>query len=743
MNKLLKYFVCSAIGLAASAILASCAMEDVFGNEGEGSLSINTEINGDVVKTRAAIGDEELDNLRKNCVIYIENSRGVIRKFKGVDNIPSSIKLQTGSYVAEAWSGDSVSASYTQKFYRAKQDFTIREGDNSLTLKCNIANVVVSVDPASLNVDLQDLKVTFSNSRGSLEFTAGNIASDKGYFMMPNGETTLKYKIEGKKNDGTPYLKEGEITDVERAHEYCMTISQDLQEVEDGGALIRISIADIPLIETTFEICPGPSVKGVQFNLDEQVGGVEKTFKDTYVYVKAYEGISAGSVILTFSDNFQGLPSGQNILNGNVKNELAARGITYEHRESKDAASYDGGPEIPVDEFYINFSASFLNDLAPSTEEYVITIEAIDDKHREGKGVLRLANTADAVEVLYPVATAPIPSDNLMLVGARSATLTGTILDPENADGYGIKYRLQNAQEWSVAYPASGARLTRAASTPYTVNLTGLQPGKTYEYKAFCKEYDSPVVMTFTTEQEFELENASFEEWSQYEATVMFGMKKQVWLPGGTGDKFTSFWGSGNEGSATVNKTLTNKYEDLKRTGQYSARLASDQSAGILAAGNIFVGEYKETDGTNGVLNLGRRYNGSHPSKVRVYCNYRPGAVDIVKDSSLEIKQGGKDHGQIYIALTNGPMEVRTKDKYLVTPDRPEVLAYGEVTLKDDYGNNGELKQLDVTFNYNDKARTQRPTHIVIVATAAKFGDYFSGSSSSVMILDDFELVYE
>lgn len=739
MKKLFRYISLSAVALTAAAVLPSCSMEEPFNTDGEGLLTINTEINGDVVKTRAQVEGEELENLRKNCVIYIENGKGVIRKFKGVDNIPASIKLQTGAYVAEAWSGDSVSASFSSKFYRGYQTFNINEGQNSLTLKCNIANVLVSVDPASLDVALTNLKVTFWHSRGELVFTEQNIRTDKGYFMMPNADKDLSYKIEGTKSDGSAYLKEGTIPDVKRAHEYVMTLAQDEQEVEDGGAMIRIKIADIPLIEETFEICPGPAVRGIEFNMDEQIASTEKNFNDYYVNVKTYEGLS--SVILTFSDNFKGITGG-NILNGNVKGEMEALGITYEHLQSVDAAASAGDQDIKVDEVIIKFSKEFLNSLPESNTEYVITIEGVDEKHREGKSTLRIANSSEAVEVLYPVSTVPAPTDDLLAIGARKATLYGLINDPENAVDYGIKYRVQGTSEWTEAYPAN-SRMTRAAATQYTVELTGLQPGTTYEYISFCKDYDSNAVMKFATEKEFTLENASFEEWSEYTATVLFGSKKQVVLPGGTGDKTTSFWGSGNEGSATVNKTLTNKYDGLKRTGTYSARLASDQSAGILAAGNIFVGEYAKTDGTNGVLNLGREYNGSHPTGVRVYCNYRPGTVDILKDNNIDIKQGDKDHGQVYIALTSGPMEVRTKDKYLVTPDRSEVIAYGQVTLTDDYGDEGELKQLDVKFEYNDKAKTQRPTHIVIVATAAKFGDYFSGSSTSVMILDDFSLIYE
>ena len=35
-----------------------------------------------------------------------------------------------------------------------------------------------------------------------------------------------------------------------------------------------------------------------------------------------------------------------------------------------------------------------------------------------------------------------------------------------------------------------------------------------------------------------------------------------------------------------------------------------------------------------------------------------------------------------------------------------------------------------------------RPTHIIIVATASSYGDYFTGSTDSWMCVDDFELIY-
>ena len=144
-------------------------------------------------------------------MVYIENSKGVIRKYKGIDNIPAEIRLRVGSYVAEAWSGDSVSASFDSKFYRGYQAFEMNEGANSLTLHCNIANVIASVDASALDLGLKDLKVTFSHSRGSLDFDETNIPTAKGYFMMPNADKDLSYKVTATKADGTPFSKDNNI----------------------------------------------------------------------------------------------------------------------------------------------------------------------------------------------------------------------------------------------------------------------------------------------------------------------------------------------------------------------------------------------------------------------------------------------------------------------------------------------------------------------------------------------------
>jgi len=340
----------------------------------------------------------------------------------------------------------------------------------------------------------------------------------------------------------------------------------------------------------------------------------------------------------------------------------------------------------------------------------------------------------------------------MLAVRATRATLSANVFDSAIAQNYGIKYREQGASEWTAAYPASGARAkhTRATVIPYSVTVSGLKPGTTYEFIAFCDGFDGSDVQTFTTETPFaSIPNGSFEDWSIYSASTMLGTK-DVTLPWSVGDKEASFWGSGNEGSATANMTLTDKSTDMTHSGTYSARFASNTAFNIIAAGNIFIGHYVTTDGTNGILSLGREYNGTHPDKLTVWANYRPASGVSVKEGNEgfvpENFAGGTDHGQIYVALTTEPVEIRTnpKNRKLFDAENDEtVLAYGQVTWTEAFGPDGQLQKIDIPFVYNDRAKTKKPKYLIMVASASKYGDYFSGAKGSVMYLDDVELVYE
>ena len=205
------------------------------------------------------------------------------------------------------------------------------------------------------------------------------------------------------------------------------------------------------------------------------------------------------------------------------------------------------------------------------------------------------------------------------------------------------------------------------------------------------------------------------------------------------------FWDSGNHGSATLNKNVTTPDETYKQDGKYSAKLQS-QFVGIgiigkFAAGNLFAGLYVGTDGTDGILDFGRPFT-SRPAKLKGYIKYTPGTVDY--SSTDELAKGATDIGNIYIAIGDweAPVRITTKDKNLFDKNDTKIIAYGEWNITTTtQGSDGGLTEFEIPLDYRSLDRI--PTYIVIVASASKYGDYFTGSSSSTMWLDDLKLVYE
>ena len=206
------------------------------------------------------------------------------------------------------------------------------------------------------------------------------------------------------------------------------------------------------------------------------------------------------------------------------------------------------------------------------------------------------------------------------------------------------------------------------------------------------------------------------------------------------------FWDSGNHGSASMSTNITTPDETYTHSGQYSAKLQS-QFVGLggiigkFAAGNLFIGQYVGTDGTNGILDFGRTFT-SRPAKLKGYIKYTPGTVNYSETDALP--NGATDIGSIYIALGDwdAPVRITTKDKNLFNKDDEKIIAYGEWDITSTVqGTDGGLMEFEIPLDYRSLDRI--PTYIVVVASASKYGDYFTGSGSSTMWIDDLELVYE
>ena len=266
----------------------------------------------------------------------------------------------------------------------------------------------------------------------------------------------------------------------------------------------------------------------------------------------------------------------------------------------------------------------------------------------------------------------------------------------------------------------------------FTARMIHLKANTTYVCRAVSGDLTGNEV-TFTTGSAAELPNDSFDYWN---------LDGKVWNPWPEGSE--NFWDTGNKGATTLGDSNTQPTDDTwSGTGQ-AAKLATKfvgiGSLGKLAAGNMYVGNYIRTDGSNGVLNFGKPFT-QRPTRLKGYFKYT--TVPINKtNSDLTALMGQPDTCQIYIALGDWsePVEIRTKpsDRKVFDKNDPHIIAYAELIRGDAMSS---YEQKDLTLEYRSFDRT--PKYIVVVATSSKYGDYFTGGVGSKLLLDNFELIYE
>lgn len=756
MKKLISNIFYGVVGASVTAGLWGCVAENPFDSEGEGIVHLHTVVNS--ITTRADDAtDNTSDPLRDNCVVYISNSKGLIYKETGLDNLKESFTLKAGEYVAEAWTGDSVSASFDKKFYRGYEPFTVSKGSTSnVVLNCKIANVVASINTNTINPNLMkdDYEITIKNSRGELKFDKTNAATEKAYFMMPNNDTKLEYFIKGTNIDGESFTKEGTIENVKKAHNYILNFEYnpagDQGDTSNYGAvLIKINIKEEEITDNKIETFnTRPTITSFRYNLEKQFNfSNDEDIPETLdLQICGFKGLKYINISSESATDLGWPTSVVNILeDNNDVTQLQNSGLVWNIGELN--------TETNVITATLSFPQSLLAKLSKdASTEHVITVavEDMDEPYEPTEVNLRFARNEGTVVIEDPIVIDKVDQNDWHNVKAHSVTVSFQLADEYDGTP-GVEYRKAGSDDtWMFA--AADMTSNAPSKTPlrapkkYYVTMTGLEAGCTYEFRGCCGEFHSNDIMTVKTESTFTIPYADMETWNSFTIDGTDGCR----LPGVEADEF---WGNGNPGSMSMGVTLTQESEDLKRSGKYSAKLRSQfvglgGAVGKFAAGNLFAGTYVKTDGTDGVLEFGRPYNGSHPTALRVWVNYRPGTVEKnPKDAPANtIVQGGLDEGQIFVALSTAPIEIKTKkaNKKLFSKDDDEILAYGQYSFeKVSYGPDGELQELIIPIEYYDKANSLTPTHLVIVCSASKYGDYFCGGEGSTMYVDDFELIYE
>ena len=325
------------------------------------------------------------------------------------------------------------------------------------------------------------------------------------------------------------------------------------------------------------------------------------------------------------------------------------------------------------------------------------------------------------------------------------------------------------------AYSSDGASWTTVdavndAEGSWSATLTGLTGSTTYTYRLVINGEQVGDEKSFTTDAATRIPNGSFE----YASLVSGQSYYKFYDPNcGVEEGQTMFWGSGNgegsegvNGSANMGIVITTIDTSDKADGNQSVCAKSSSMVGILAAGNIFTGQFAGLVGTSGgKVNFGRPWT-TRPTALKLWCKYSTGKMNIIKNfpEGVSLTSSDYDRAEIKFAIgtwnyktyggtKDSPVHVNTTDAstFVDYTTDASTVAYGNLVIYNDgYSVNAGEKvsattsgwlEYVIPLDFHDLKTW--PTHIVVSCAASQYGDYFSGCDSSKLWVDKVELVYE
>ena len=293
--------------------------------------------------------------------------------------------------------------------------------------------------------------------------------------------------------------------------------------------------------------------------------------------------------------------------------------------------------------------------------------------------------------------------------------------------------------------------------------IRGLEPATEYEISGYAdgklSEEAPKVVMTSLC---YQMPNSQMEEWGRYASKqdeLVKGEEGPCWYPFSSLQEM--FWATGNPGSTTLGADYNLTYPAYKSenvnnvpsdsTGESSAYMGSQNVLNMkFAAGNLFVGHYGETIGTNATVYFGRPISQDvKPVALRFKTKYLRGNINCIGNKDLESKRGEKDLIKVFVGLTDWSaphcVDSANKQSFFDPRTAAGVLGIGyfdsDSNLDMVVENTEEWHTMTIPIEYSAPEVT--PTHLVLTFTCSGYGDYFTGSSESWMYVDDIEFLYD
>jgi len=350
-----------------------------------------------------------------------------------------------------------------------------------------------------------------------------------------------------------------------------------------------------------------------------------------------------------------------------------------------------------------------------------------------------------------------------------------------NIDGASIQfaYRKRGSEEW---LKVKDEWYAADSSDPYNryeegfvkAVVRGLEPNVEYEVIGYADEKQSDIKIV-TTAPLYQIPNSQMEEWGKFtndQKLLPTGEAGPCWYP------FSSvkdmFWGTGNPGGTSLGEKFNLTYPVYKSasesnvpsgsTGEVSAFMGSQNVLNVkFAAGNLFVGYYGETLGTNAKIYFGRLISQNiKPVALRFKVRYSRGGINYISSKAattgteyhigskqIKIVGGQPDLAKVFFCLTDWsePHCVYSADETTFFDPRTAAGVYGLGYFDSDSNldmvveHTNEWHTMTLPISYVDPEVV--PSCLLLTFTCSGYGDYFTGSSESWMYVDDIELLYD
>lgn len=651
------------------------------------------------------------DDMIFSITIYDKNNQVVAFYDDYRELAENPIELRSAIYRVTASSAPTGAAAFDAPCYSGEVEVAVRgEVVNVATITVSLANVkVTAAFSDDIKSEFSEYTLVVSNGEGSLSWSNLDDSIDREGYFSATGSLTWTLSLTNKEGGVFEDITETYM-DVQPRQYYNFQFS--LGEISEfGGVSVEVGLDDSTKDKSynlllDFEANVRPTVSSYGFDMFQSTKFAEGELVDGKFYMNVPGGFKDARIShssLELSNN--SLPYNFKIMNLNASDRTyyQNKGISIPNIQNGDTkAEIDLSglfAKLPMGQYRIEFY-----------------IESNNGKNRTQTCAFEIVSAAE-VEAVSATAW------------ANFAFLKAKWYPETRPDGVSFQYRKQASSDW-IDVDASMVE-TDDASKTYSAEVWGLDGSTQYVFRAVSSAETETKEKTFTTESAGVIPNMGFDYWYK---------SGSIWYPNENSSNF--YWDTANGGSDAVGVYPTSPEESHKISGK-AAKLESKSVTLVgLAAGNIYSGKFVKanTSLTNpgAELDWGVSFN-SRPLALKGYVDYRPGTVN--KTNAPYTGMSGKaDIGivQVFITDWNSPFRISTSSGKFVDVDNDSgIIAYGAL----DWNATNGYVEFTIPLTY--RSTTRIPRYIVIAASASKYGDYFTGSTSSVMYVDEFSFVYD